>query len=55
MLTLIKKGSSKKEIRKKLELIFSKRKKNNLLEFAGKLKTDIDPVEFQKQMRNEWR
>jgi hypothetical protein len=55
MLTLIKKGSSKREIRKKLELVFSKKKKSNILKFAGKLKSDIDPVEFQKQMRNEWR
>jgi len=29
-------------------------KKKNLAEFCGKLKWDIDGVEYQRKMRDEW-
>ncbi|MGV3538693.1 MAG: hypothetical protein ACO1OQ_02720 [Rufibacter sp.] len=55
MVTVIKKGASKEEIRKQLAAVIPQSSKKNILEFAGKLKTAINPLEYQKQMRDEWR
>ena len=33
----------------------SKTPKNDIKKYAGTLKTDIDPLEYQKKMRDEWR
>jgi len=54
MITIIKKGASIKEMRKLLNKAFSKVPQKNIRKYAGALKTDIDPLEYQKQMRNEW-
>jgi len=54
MVTIIKRGTSKKEIEQRIKEVISKLPKKNILKYAGKLKTDIDPSLFQMQMRNEW-
>lgn len=54
MITVIKKGISKREIRKRLKKVFAKKKDDGIVKFAGKLKTDINPLEFQRKMRDEW-
>jgi hypothetical protein len=56
MLTIIKKGTSIQEVKKLLgKAVNEARKKRlNVERFSGVLKTDIDPLEYQKQIRNEW-
>ncbi len=55
MVTIIKKGTPKKEIKKRVNEIVSKAPKKNIMKYAGKLKTDIDPLLYQKKMRDEWK
>jgi hypothetical protein len=55
MVTIIKRGTSKKEIEQRIKGVISKLPKNDILKFAGKLKTDIDPSLYQMKMRNEWK
>jgi|AntRauMFilla1563_2_1112583.scaffolds.fasta_scaffold125820_2 hypothetical protein len=55
MVSIIKKGTSKQ----KIEALLSKKEtesksKKSIAEFAGKLKTKINPSDFQKELRNEW-
>ncbi|WP_164891183.1 hypothetical protein [Botryobacter ruber] len=54
MVTIIKKGTPKKEIKKLITEAISKAPKSNIMKYAGALKTDIDPMDYQKQMRDEW-
>jgi len=54
MVTIIKKGSPKDEIRKRINKVVSKSQKKDIRKYAGILKTDIDPIDYQKNMRNEW-
>ncbi len=54
MTTVIKKGTQKKEAKKLVDEAVAKAGKKDLRKFAGVLKTDIDPLEYQKQVRNEW-
>ena len=56
MVTVIKKGTSIKEIKKRLDEIIRKKSRNNdVMKYAGKLKhLDIDPLKYQKNMRDEW-
>jgi hypothetical protein len=54
MVTIIKRRTSKKEIEQRIKEVISKLPKNDILKFAGKLKTDLDPSLYQMQMRNEW-
>lgn len=54
MVTVIKKGTSKDEIKKQIDEVVSKAPKKDIRKYAGKLTIDIDPLEYQKQMRNEW-
>ncbi|WP_255076701.1 hypothetical protein [Lacihabitans sp. CCS-44] len=51
MVIEINKNSDPKEIKK---LLHSSPKKGNLKDFFGKLKRNIDGLEFQKKARNEW-
>lgn len=53
MVTVIKKGSNRKEIEKALSKLRSK-KKFNAYKYCGTVKLDQDPLEIQKKMRNEW-
>jgi len=54
MVTIIKKGTSTAEIQRKIEKALQGKRKRSIMDFAGLLKSDIDPIEFQKQIRNEW-
>jgi hypothetical protein len=54
MVTIIKKGTPKEEIKRRVNEVISKSPKRDIMKYAGKLKTDIDPLEYQRQMRDEW-
>ena len=54
MVTIIKKETSKEEIIKRVNEVVSKSPKGDIMKYAGKLQTDIDPLEYQRQMRDEW-
>ena len=54
MVTVIKKGTTKDEIKKQIDEAVSKTPKRDIRKYAGKLKMDIDPLEYQIKMRNEW-
>lgn len=53
MVTVIKKGMPIVKMKKLLKEAFSRSPKKNIRQYAGVLKTDIDPLEYQKMMRNE--
>ena len=55
MTTIIKKGTSLEEIKKRIESVIAKFSKQDIMKYAGSLKTEIDPVEYQKKMRDEWK
>jgi len=56
MVTIIKKGTSIKEIKKRLDGVIRKKSRNNdIMKYAGKLKhLAIDPLKYQKNIRDEW-
>lgn len=54
MVTIIKKGTPKEEIKKKINEAVYKATKRDIKQYAGALKMDIDPLEYQKQIRDEW-
>ena len=54
MVTIIKKGTPRQEAKKLINEVVAKAGKKDLRKYAGILKTDIDPLEYQKQIRNEW-
>lgn len=54
MVTVIKKGTPIDKVKELLNEAFSKAPKKNIRQFAGVLQTDIDPLDYQKRMRNEW-
>lgn len=54
MVTIIKKGTSVIQMKRLLKEAFSKTPKRNIRQYAGVLKTDVDPLKYQKEMRNEW-
>ena len=54
MVTVIKKGTPKEEIKKRINEVVAKTSKRDIMKYAGKLKISIDPLEYQKQMRDEW-
>ena len=54
MVVVIKKGMKRKEIEKLLSKL-PKRKGLDAKKYSGILKSRIDPLEYQRQMRNEWR
>lgn len=53
MVTIIKKGTKRKELDKQLEHI-SYSQKLDAKKFSGVLKLTEDPLEIQKKMRDEW-
>lgn len=55
MATVIKKGTSKSEINKKIRNAVGKKPGKDLLRLAGTLKVDIDPLKYQKRLRDEWK
>lgn len=55
MVTTIKKGASKEEIKSLLESHNKKRKKGiDIKKYCGVLNLKEDPLELQKKWRNEW-
>ncbi len=54
METVNKKGTPFEKMKKLLNEAFSKTPKKNIRKYAGVLKTDIDPLDYQKQLRSEW-
>jgi hypothetical protein len=54
MVTIIKKGMPKDEAKKLIDDAVAKAGKKDLRKYAGILKTDIEPLEYQKKIRNEW-
>lgn len=54
MITKIKRGTSSQKIKKKMDAALSKNPSENIMIYAGSLKTDIDPLTYQKEIRNEW-
>ena len=54
MVTIIKKGTPREEIRKRINEVVSKTLKKDIMKYAGKLKAKIDPLVYQREMRNEW-
>lgn len=53
MVTIIKKGATKKDMQKALDNL-SLRPKFNAYKYCGVLKVDQDPVAIQKALRSEW-
>jgi len=54
MVTVIKKGTPKEEIKRQIDEVVTKAPKRDIMKYAGKLKMDVNPLEYQKQMRDEW-
>ena len=56
MVTIIRRGSTKEEIKAKLELLDEDKKQKgiDLKKFCGSIKLKEDPMKLQKQWRNEW-
>ena len=55
MVTIIKKGTSIQSIKKKLSAIKVRKKGFDASKYLGVLKTSIDPLQYQTDLRNEWR
>jgi hypothetical protein len=55
MVVIIKKGTTKSDAQRLLNKAFSKGRKGKLLKYAGLLKAEIDPLVYQKMMRDEWK
>jgi hypothetical protein len=55
MVTIIKKGTPKEEIKKRVNKAVAKNKSKNIKKYAGILKDNIDPLSYQKKIRNEWK
>jgi ribosomal protein L23 len=54
MVITINKKATKKEIKKAVEIFETKTKNLSVKDFFGKLKRNIDGLEYQKSKRNEW-
>ncbi len=55
MITIIKRGTSKKEIQKLVNEVLEKTPKSDIMKYAGALKSTVDPVAYQRAMRDEWK
>lgn len=55
MITVIKRGARKEDIQKMFQKMESMEKKGlDARKYCGILKTDKDPVDIQKRLRDEW-
>ncbi len=55
MVMIIKKGRPITEIRKKLSELTSQSKRGlKASKYAGKLASELDPLAYQRSIRNEW-
>jgi hypothetical protein len=51
----VKRTSTRQQLDKELERLSSKKKKLNLRKYMGKVRfQDIEPLELQKKLRDEW-
>jgi chaperonin cofactor prefoldin len=51
----VKRSSTRQQLDKELERLSSKKKKLNLRKNMGKVRfQDIEPLELQKKLRDEW-
>jgi Fe2+ transport system protein B len=56
MVTVIKKGRPIREMIQKLnELVSKKNRGLQSTKYSGKIKSQIDPLDYQKDLRNEWK
>ena len=55
MITIIKKGTPREDIKKQITNAVSGSRKRDISKYAGKLKLEVDPLDYQKQMRDEWK
>jgi len=55
MVTIIKKGTPRDEIKKQINEAVAKTSKRNIKKYAGKLNLNVDPLIYQIQMRDEWK
>ena len=55
MVTIIKKGASIQSIKKKLSAVKVRKKGLDARKYLGALKISLDPLQYQSDMRNEWR
>ncbi len=56
MVTVIKRGSTKEQIRAELDRLAKEKKKKgiDLDKYCGSINLKEDPLKLQKQWRNEW-
>jgi len=54
MVTVIKKGSSRKDLMQAMKKLADRSKKKDLQRFCGVISTKKDPVLLQKEWRDEW-
>lgn len=55
MVTVIKKGTPKEEIKRRINKIISKGQQKGIMKYAGKIDLKIDPLIYQRNLRNEWK
>jgi hypothetical protein len=55
MATVIKKGTSKKEVNERIQKVGKPTKYSELSQLAGKLSSKIEPMDYQHKVRNEWK
>ncbi|MEO9476998.1 MAG: hypothetical protein ABJG41_15745 [Cyclobacteriaceae bacterium] len=56
MLTILKKGTPiKEQIKKVQEVVAKKQSGIDTNKYLGALKTKLDPISYQQQMRDEWK
>jgi hypothetical protein len=55
MVTVIKKGTPKEEIRRRINEIVSQKPKEDIRKYAGSLSTEINPMDYQNTIRDEWK
>ncbi|HJW29973.1 MAG TPA: hypothetical protein VJ508_12115 [Saprospiraceae bacterium] len=54
MVIELQKPITKKGVKKALSLASKGKRKKNLRKHFGKLKRDLDGLDYQKKVRNEW-
>lgn len=54
MVTIIKRGDSPEDIKKKVNAAISNKRKSDITKYAGSIKLSVDPLKWQKEIRNEW-
>ncbi len=55
MATVIKKGTPKSEVLESIRKAVQSKPSKEITELAGTLKSKVDPLEYQKKIRNEWK